>query len=459
MNFKKMFLAIMAVAMMIGFAGSAFAACQSGTFIYGASAQYNFWKAQAPTFLTTNCGTAVAFSGSPAADTNSWIVVDTAGNWFAVANKASYDGICSIAGDPASVAACALYAPTTCPPGQRNRPVFNGGGLTGALVCAPVTGGAADVQAATFSQITAGELNGPLGGGVISRDFTTNPLAGIDAGVLDDYNPVVVPFAFYVNTSVKVTGIAGPGNGITETVPNLSTSQIKLLFSGQIKDWSDLGSYTDMDGTTWSFNAKQTVVCMRHAGSGTHATLDVTQMTVPSTTGSSSLLEVENCSNFAGCDAGALNSGAHGASSWGFFFNDSTSGVLNCLGGSGTWGNNLGAVGYADADKGVNPTGYGTPGSIQQVALNGVSANPNTIAASIENGDYDFWTIENLYLPTGTPTAAGTWYGDLLRFAGSPANRLDVAYAQNCQMHYWKAFDTDPAYYRASLPACPAFTR
>ena len=446
MNVKKLVATVAAGAMLLGFAGLSQAACQN-TFVYGASAEYNFFVANAAAFMSKECGDAIGNYKSASVDTTHAVIWHgtgdgSAGNeYFGIGSKASYDGICAMQGDPAGWPYCTPNDPTNpefgkCPASQRlmaNPATCTGSSCT-ANECKLVTAGASDVQAATFLESSYGMLYGPVAGPLTFRDFGANPVsdkAGVNgaSNTLVDANPIVVPFSMFVNSSVTAS------NGTTDkTITNLSSSQIRLLFAGQIFNWSDLGAYYDETGTKWTFDSVPVQVCMRHAGSGSHATFDVTQMTTA--IGASQLLNSEDCTQYAKCDSSTASDYPLATVGYGFWFNDGTSQELDCVNGKGVW-TGKGAVGYADADKAVGAGSSYT--STAQIALNGQLPSKANVAAMIENGDYDFWTIENLYLPQGTSTLDGSWYGDMLNFIANPANKLDTAYAQNCEMKFWKS--------------------
>ena len=104
--------------------------------------------------------------------------------------------------------------------------------------------------------------------------------------------PIAYPFGFYVNPGVKSfrctyasgaanvnnfcvddSGCGGTAGNHTlctaQTINNLTRLQVVALFSGVVSDWSDFGVY---------YPAIPVTLCMRHAGSGTSATLDYAVM-------------------------------------------------------------------------------------------------------------------------------------------------------------------------------------
>ena len=269
--------------------------------------------------------------------------------------------------------------------------------------CVTVNAGASDVQASSFSQESHGALYGPLGGTYTNRSFKGS--SALSSSGLFDYRPVVVPFAFYVNKSVKKS------DGVT-TVSDLTSPQAKLIFSGQIQNWSDM----------LGFAAQPIQVCLRHAGSGTHATLDITQVR----------------------PAGVITS-EDLTGPYHYYFNDGSSDLMKCINGSGTW-TGAGAVGYADADQSL-----ASYSNTAQTTLNGVAATK----ANIQNGAYDFWTIENLY----TTTSTDPWLNALVAFSKDPAKIADAWYSSECCMIYTKSMDTFYPTYRgvSTDPSCAGY--
>ena len=73
--------------------------------------------------------------------------------------------------------------------------------------CVDVTIGASDVAGTTFSQATHGQYVGPYGGGWTNRDFTGG--GAVNPAGLNFYNPLVVPFGFFINKDVTVMTCTG----------------------------------------------------------------------------------------------------------------------------------------------------------------------------------------------------------------------------------------------------------
>jgi ABC-type phosphate transport system substrate-binding protein len=211
--------------------------------------------------------------------------------------------------------------------------------------------------------------------------MTNRSFNGIDTTGLSVCKPLVVPFAFFANTSVQKDGA---------TITGLSRMQAVQIFSAQAYDWSDFGA---------TYTAQPIVACLRHAGSGTHATIDKAVMN-PAWGGE--LLTTEQAPTV--------------------YFNDGSSDMVNCV-------KLTGAIGYADADQSA-------AGAIDRLKYNGFYPN----YATIKDGEYDnFWSLQNLYYHG--PDAL---IESLCNYAGDPAN-LPVAkapyWAAACEMTFMKEHD------------------
>ncbi len=180
-------------------------------------------------------------------------------------------------------------------------------------------------------------------------------------------------------------------NGVTNggaQITNLTTAQARLIFSGQVADWSDLG-----------YDARPMYACWRHAGSGTAAALDYDVMRP------ASLAILEDTGN--GYD---------------FYFNDGSSDLMACVNG------NTGGVGYADADQAL-----ASYPNVHAVNYNGVAPSKANITAGL----YDFYTTQNLYTATPMPANMAT----MCTFMQNPANNTNAWYANVCEMKYLRADD------------------
>ncbi len=401
MNMKKIITsAIIGASLLLGLAGTGTA----GTYtinIQGASAQFLFWSASVPQMLSDIGCTNIK---QAAHDSKNSITQASCGSdtlYVAVQSTQSWDGVDSALGidtDPAGGASSAkcsgstnnslggsrmMTDPTTCnwsstqaivfPFTQTEANSYVLGSCSG-LVCSPITVGISDVKGESFLQSSNGHVNGPLGGSNVNRSF-----AGINTSTLTSfYNPIVVPFAFYANASVTRcadgdewnTSSACTSGAAPAPLSNMSRMMAVQIFSGQALYWTDLGGEF---APNFPIQA-----CFRHAGSGTHATLDWSVMNHSIWGAALQSVEV----------AGTAGTGGS-PSAW---FNDSSSSMVNCIEGSGSWSGS-GAVGYADADQ-------STSGLMTRLTYNGEAAT----RVNIRNGRYDFWTNEWAYENTTNST-------------------------------------------------------
>jgi hypothetical protein len=476
-------------ASVFAFAGAAHAATNLN--LYGASAQYNFWSHEDCAVLKAapiNCGVCNTY---PTADGKSSVAYATGcaaaysqddGNsdgkiYFSYTNKASYDGIDAVLGvwDAANNGGAA--AP--CGANQDQRKVatcLNGAcGANATYTCQKVHIGTSDVDASSFTQASSGTLVGPLGGVATNRSF---PGTGIDVSTLPKSNhyvvgtykiqqpetPIAYPFGFYVNPGVtsyrcitsapsNVNGFCtketdcGGTNGTTsyctaQTIDNLSRLQVVALFGAGIADWSDFGVY---------YPAKPVTLCMRHAGSGTSATLDW------------GIMEGNGWGNQLYGTLGQGENRAASASPPYIYFNDGTSDLQNCLkwangsvaGDALAAGEQGGAIGYMDADN-------GSTADYVAIKFNGVA--PSRIA--MHDGIYDnFWTINRMYVPAGLLSGQVQIYYQMLTTLGDP-NKITNAnlggtrgnyYGSTVELNFPKTSDTayPYVYSPSSTPATP----
>jgi len=451
MNMRRFIAVIVVCVSMLGFAGIA-SAISNDINVWGASAEFTFWTSLAPTFLTAEgCGQ-IQNANMGTGDTNQAITraqcPASSGTYkyFRNGNKASFDGILAVTGNPNNIPeglpnSETIYTETcvgsTCtatnvacnasPYNSYYRPMIDESsctwvtGSTGtctATKCVQVTGGTADVQAPSITQNTTGLIFGPnaakkingVADPVISRNFALHKLTvggnvqDTFGNVLSDIREVVVPFGFFANVDVT-------GGGVT----SIKTSDVQNIFSGGVTSWSDLG-----------YALNQPInVCWRHAGSGTSSTLQLTQM----------LPAVLNNTQVVG---GAGDQGAYN-----FYFNDGTGDEQYCV-------QNLSwSIGYFDADKSL-----ASFPNIAPMPLNNTTwANGAALKALVEENNWTFWTVENLYYN-------GTLWPDMVTLAtwlagAGPAGVAlpDAYYAYTCQLDYTKASDAAAAIYTGHT--CP----
>lgn len=389
--------------------------------IYGASAQFSFWNALAPDFIKAQSGCSAVTPTVKTYDAANQVTFATCGgNTYniRVSSKASFDGILALKGDDSMASSGA--AKEKCSAGDPGDPgaslrayyrkmadeTSGSGGTASALKCVRVNIGASDVAGESFTQYTYGRIDGPttaVSTPAIERSFT-----GISTTGIPSAQPFIVPFSFFANT----------GNATLNTAmaDNITRMQAVLLFSGQVTNWQNLGS---------SYPNLHTVVCLRHAGSGTHSTLDYA--VVNGNGWGSGLAGFENRPD---------DTGNYDSSVPDIYFNDGTTQMLNCINGQ------TGAIGYADSDKADFTTHLvsGKP-NVKAIKYQGEYASRD----AIKYGRYDFWTNEWAYKDSTYADAA--FMTALLNFAADPAkipSSKASFWAVQSEMKYEKA--TDQAY-------------
>jgi len=409
---KKQFTgSLVATAALLAIAGIAQAA-PAELNIYGASAQYTYWNAQAQHYLQSRLGctaTAPVNNGgkhgfsSGTSCTSTLVPVNAATGHRDLDIR--YSGIASAEGPLAVSHQAPLDATLAagCIVANGERQMF---ASTSTTVCKPVH-------------------------------------IGVNTAGLTPNNTVVVPFGFFVNSAVTAqtctAGLIGnyctantqcdtaPGSangtcGTAATITNISREEATLIFSQQVGDWSDLGAY---------FTAQPVVACLRHAGSGTHSTLDLAVMNT----------------NWGNSVATAESVGS--PTIW---FNQGSGDEIKCVNGATTAtpnGSLAGAIGYADADQAIGVAN--TSQNVKQLKFNGFYPT----RTAIRNGLYDFYS--NAWLYTNGPTTGLA--ADLVAYAQDPAN-VPVAkanyWAAQGEMKYNKGTDTQyPAFVGASSPLLP----
>jgi hypothetical protein len=452
--------------------------------IYGASAQYLFWNDAADDFLTqsmkcTNTERAGDSTGSHGITKGTGCSGKFDTIYIRYSSKASYDGIRAMCGvDPDNQCPDKRYRKmvdeTSCPGGAKGAWKD---GTCSALKCVDVTLGAADAAGESFVQESHGNQLGHKGGNWEDDSFNGIPTCGQDK-TLAYYRPVVVPFAFFANNSVTVkrcvapsategTGIkviskagdfcTGDDNGhdqkcigyykcdgtctggvkagqkcstatdcpdatLNQTsckempLDNISRLMAAMIFSGQAYYWSDFGGF---------FKEEPIVACLRHAGSGTHATLDASVMK-----GAAGLPTVQSHSE---------------PTVW---FNKGSGDMMKCI------DENRGAIGYADADQLADRKNYP---NVHALNYQGVEPRRWTV----RNGLYDFWSAQWVY---EDPQESN--YNDthpvvqaLMAFASNPAKipatKADY-WATQSEMNYTKGTDwLYPEFTGASNPQTP----
>lgn len=329
--------------------------------IYGASAQLKYWNDAADNFLTeTMICTDVKQAMGENSETMSTYKKHgiTAGmcstdggttyeQWYIrYTAKNSIDGVYAARGiNPDGVGSC---------PNANERALADEAATNWSTKfvegtkCVDITIGASDVESSAFQQRTVGYYDGHLKseGSATDEYIVSDP---DPEKTLTAYRPVVVPFAFFVNN-------ANP-------IDNLSRMMAAHIYSNQVSSW---GQYL---GTAFP---NLITKCLRHAGSGTHATLHGNIMN-----GAANLLEEQNAPNIPG----------HPGIAW---FYESSSDIMLCP-------NEIpGGIAYADADKHLNSDGTQVDeyANVKRINFEGFDA----LADNIKNGKYHFWAAQWLYV-------------------------------------------------------------
>jgi len=410
MKIKNIFKSFVAGAAMLAIAGTASATTYDIN-IYGASAQFTFWNSVASDWIKSRPGCSTDTPTQYTFDGNNKIttVTCTGGNTYnlRVSSKASFDGILSLKGD-------ATYATTgttaeACSTGDPNYPgdtlapfyrkmvdesTCSGTTCTG-LKCVRVTVGASDVAGASFHQTSTGNQHGSTGS-MITRSFT-----GISTTGLTSAKPFIVPFAFFANTQNATLTTALNGN--------ITRLMAVLLFSGHVDNWNELGS---------SYPDQHVTLCLRHSGSGTHATLDYAVVRGGNGAWGGSVSQLQNISGQTA--DGTLQD--YDSSQPDIYFNDTTGDELGCI------NTHQGAIGYADADKAVSATNHtlSSYANVVELAYQGEYAT----ADSVKYSRYDFWTNEWAYYNKTVTDAAGltTEVANLLTYVAGHIPTAEVPF-------------------------------
>ncbi|HVN94937.1 MAG TPA: hypothetical protein VMT62_00760 [Syntrophorhabdaceae bacterium] len=414
--------------------------------IYGASAEQTFWTALAPAWLKD---TGDNGAGCPAAN----VSTRTSGSNFIaqgtgcslgngtitirVTAKNSLEGIKAVKEE------AMLDSDPCTSTGLAYRTMLSGTGAN-TTGCYDVTIGASDVASSAFAQQSTGNVNGPQDG-ARGTNVKTFVAAAEDMTGYDLYRPVVVPFGFFVNNSVKVrTCVAGTPNAgvqcsadadclntvplagdcgtVSQTITDVSRQMATMIFSGQAYNWTDFGA---------GYDTNPIEACIRHAGSGTVATLDWAVMRGNNKWGWN-LVTTEQ-------DGGPY-----------VWFNNGTGTEMNCV------NTQTGGIGFADADQAESCGTGKTYVNTAAVKYNGFY--PRRI--TIRNGQYDnFWSAQHLYVKAVDDTPV---VQKLMQFANDPTKITAMGgnpakyWASQAEMVYWKDDPSAyPGYRGADSPQTP----
>ena len=350
--------------------------------LYGASAQYKFWTAAAGNFLVSQGCTDVknaAQSGALDSRDSGWTQGTCGSDTVNIryTTNASYDGIRAVMADPA-------YDPDGCGPANRLQPsaatfaAHPASGTVTAHSCQDVHIGASDVAATTFNQESHGQLLGHLGGGYFDSVVKfPNDLGDPEAAGYQVDRPIVVPFGFFGHPGIPVD--------------NVSRLMVTSIYNGQVSNWDQFG-----------FASLPMVVCLRHAGSGTAATLDAAVMRGDFPL---AINEIPSTDPLVGLGLAPT-----------IWFNKGSSDEMRCVSG------NAGAIGYADVDKCPDTGGTGKC-AVKRLDWMGIDTSATgayTVADAIRNGLYDFWSAQWLY--SNEAGATDTWIDALVTFSSVGAN-------------------------------------
>jgi hypothetical protein len=212
-------------------------------------------------------------------------------------------------------------------------------------------------------------------------------------------------------------------------IDNLSRLQAILIFSNKVNNWREFGPwYPDLP----------IVQCMRHAGSGTHATLEIGvfrgDANVWDTTigGASPTWTVLQSTE---------STDPNGSEPVVWHYESSTDLTEDCL------DFYYGAVGYIDADKIL---GNDTVNSCHEVKFEGVEPTRE----KVKFGEYSFWAGQKCFWDTGAiSTVQANLATALMDFAKDPANLNNVDFGQKA--NFW-ATDNEMTVSKSSDAAYPS---
>ena len=425
---KKILKAAAIGASVLTLAGAASAA-ELNMNIYGASAQGTFWNDYAEVFLTKpvadggmGCASAVKGYAAGKSKLGMTVGINCAGNGGDNVNI-RYTSNKSVEGpravmklDPQENDTCVVGNPTN--DGLRDQATWLGGTSFGSA-CQVVHVGSSDVASESFVQKSSGNINGNFNTTPFSEDLTGQVIPGV-AEIGTARQPIVGPFSFFANTSLEVD--------------HINRQQALLLFSGNVWNWNQFGP---------GYPNKKVALCMRHAGSGTHSTLDMAIMR-----GDAGLVTNQRLAVPAPVPA------------TGVMFHESSSNMMDCVqqnGGYTTTGlGATGAIGYADADAIVasiaadgSEVKKSTTTNVKRLSYNGGGEGMmpgSTVSAlknEIINGSYEFWATQWLYINKADHnTATNALYDKMMDFASTnPLTCAQPGSGSSARGCYWVVAD------------------
>lgn len=352
--------------------------------MFGASAQFNYWNDYAQTFLQTNLGCSNVTKLANGSKLGGYMGTGCT-NWNSQDVTVRYTSISSIEGVFA-VQEKNLSTPMVdamCGSDPQNFPDRKQVTTTNGTACMDVHVGSSDVSPDAFTQVSDGGLNG-----LFDRTSKVSNLPGLaipKASTFTTKKSVIVPFGFFAHKSL----VEDP----TKPITSLNRNQTVLLFSGNVADYSWLGA---------DFPEKRVGLCLRHAGSGTHATLDKAIMR-----GDYGLPTAEQTE---------INPDPIAPLA---FFHESSSDAMKCINQNGKTGQYLesevGFIGYLDADAIVDrieadgtETRKSDAANVRRLLYNGLGEgmspanwsnyNMSGLKHDILAGTYEFWSAQWLFM-------------------------------------------------------------
>lgn len=411
---KKIVNIALIAAVMTGAAVTAQAATKE-VHMYGASAQRDFWKDYGVTYLN-NLGCDPATIGIAKNGDNFYALKgdNCSGDTIYITYSAvsSIEGLLAVKGDAPNNPLLNDTCETSPGSGiidNNQREVADWttcnytSGVCGAMKCADVTVGTSDVEASSFIQESHGNLQGHLGGDWTDIDLAATPIS-FD-GTYENRKPTIVPFAFYVNNGI---GSATPVGDMA----NLTRTQAVNLFAGNISHWGRLKGFE-------FYSANPVVLCLRHAGSGTHATLD--KVVFRDDTKQNTRRDYSNPLALTD-DMPLVTTQDTSAAPYKFFY-ESSSKMKVCIEDNGRTATgspipfNAKAIGYLDADqvsfKAHQMKYQGSP-AFDIAVRNAGTGGTNPY---IDKGSYDFWSAQNVYFKSADDVTLGNLITDMMDYA------------------------------------------
>jgi len=376
--------------------------------IYGASAQGKFWNEYASQFLEApvsaggmGCTVGGSVKGYVPSNSKLGITVgfNCAGNggddiYIRYTENKSVEGPRAVMNlDPQENDTCITGNPTN--DNLRKQADWNGSAIVEA--CKEVHVGASDVASESFTQESHGYENGMYNTTQFDEVLAGQVIPGV-AEIGTARQPIIVPFSFFANTSLAVD--------------HINRQQALLLMSGNVNNWNQFGP---------GYENKKVVLCMRHAGSGTHATLDKAILRGDTKLPTQQVINVPPFVPAAG-----------------IMFHTSSSDLMKCVHENGKYSTaTAGAIGYADSDKPVETVAAdGTEtfaskynmtkrlryngGGEGMTAANMTAFGYSALKNEIMNGSYEFWSSQWMYIDqTQEVPATNTLFTKMMDYAST----------------------------------------